>query len=444
MNQVLQGDALTVLREMPDQSVHCVVTSPPYWNLRDYLIAGQLGLEPVLDCLGWATGERCGKCYLCRMVKVFREVRRVLRKDGTCWVNIGDTYSSGGRTSRDGDAKLPARDMGTRAPTPKGLKAKDLCLVPWRLALALQADGWTLRQEIIWSKPNPMPGSQKDRCTTGHEYIWLLSRSSRYFCDMEAIREPAAAFNLHDLTGQGYAVPGQSPNNGNRPKVQHPSALSFGRTVNEPDRPGQTRSQHRPERQRVPGGWNTAHRTEDLQGRFDDREKERPVTSPFTRNRRSVWTIPPEPFPGAHFATFPQKLVEPCIKAGTSEAGQCPTCGTPWVRIVNREFVLQPDVSEERGVRKEGQTDESNGWAGSPRGTTATNTTGWKLPCKCPMAKPVPAVVLDPFGGSGTVAVVAERLGRDWLLIELSPEYAAMAEHRIYGAGPMLAAGLGT
>ncbi|MFT3712740.1 MAG: site-specific DNA-methyltransferase [Archangium sp.] len=216
------GDCLNVLRAMPAESVHACVTSPPYWGLRDYGVTGQIGAEPTVDQ------------YVSSLINVFREVRRVLRKTGTLWLNIGDSYTSGGRTWRDADKKNPARGMTYRAPTPKGLKPKDLIGIPWKLAFALQADGWYLRSDVIWSKPNPQPESVKDRPTRAHEYVFLLSKSERYFYDADAVKEPA--------------VDGRS-----------------------------------------------------------------------RRARRSVWTIQSEPLREAHFATFPPKLVEPCVLASTKK-----------------------------------------------------------------------------------------------------------------------------
>lgn len=212
---VIQGDAKIALPKLPDNSVQCVVTSPPYWSLRDYHIAGQIGLEPSVDQ------------FINRLVEVFTEVRRVLKDDGVLWLNIGDVYTSGDRGYRAPDKKHPVRAMTFRPPTPDGLKPKDLIGLPWRLAFALQRDGWYLRSDIIWHKPNCMPESVKDRPTRAHEYIFLFSKSDRYYYDHAAIKE-------------------------------------------------------------VNG-----------------------------RNRRTVWSIPTQSFKGAHFATFPATLIEPCILAGS-------------------------------------------------------------------------------------------------------------------------------
>lgn len=219
------GDAARILPTLPEKSFRCCVTSPPYWGLRDYGIKGQIGAEDEVES------------YVSNLVGVFREVRRVLADDGTLWLNIGDSYTSGNRRWRETDRKNPARAMSYRPPTPRGLKPKDLVGVPWRLAFALQADGWYLRSDIIWYKPNCQPESVKDRPTRSHEYVFLLSKSEDYYYDHDAVREPA-------------------------------------------DMPGQR------------------------------------------RNRRSVWSINTEPFAGAHFATFPPSLVEPCVIAGTARGDQ--------------------------------------------------------------------------------------------------------------------------
>ena len=250
------GDCLDVLRGMEDDSVHCCVTSPPYYGLRDYGMDGQIGLEPTPDE------------YVARMVAVFREVRRVLRDDGTCWVNLGDSYASGGRKTRDEDSKLEQRGMQIRPADPSGIKPKDLLGIPWRVAFALQADGWYLRQDIIWAKPNPMPESVRDRCTKSHEYIFLLTKSARYFYDHEAVKEPSL-----------YPP-------GTRQNVEK-------------------------------GGFNSKY--SEGSGRKGD-ESFRAIRE--KRNRRSVWTVATRPYSGAHFAVFPPQLIEPCILAG------CPVGGT--------------------------------------------------------------------------------------------------------------------
>jgi DNA modification methylase len=272
---LLEGDCRALLPTLPAASVHCVVTSPPYWGLRDYGCEGQLGLEPTPEA------------YVARMVEVFREVRRVLRDDGTLWCNMGDCYTSGDFTRQGNPRNVPqlpndweGTELGGRRRADHvravkrdlgDLKPKDLVGMPWRLAFALQADGWFLRADIIWAKPNPMPESVTDRPTKAHEYVFLLSKAARYFYDANAVREP----------GEGY---GRSAR-----------FRGFNWTNNRAFANGQ-------ERVREGGGANS----------FDE----------SGRNLRSVWTIPSAPFPDAHFATFPPALASRCIQAG------CPLGGT--------------------------------------------------------------------------------------------------------------------
>lgn len=319
--QILIGDARERLRELPDASVHCCVTSPPYFGLRDYGVEGQMGLE--------ATPAE----FVEGMVALLREVRRVLRDDGTLWLNLGDSYTTGGSTSERksdpkavGDVSRGVRRIGT----PEGLKSKDLIGIPWRVAFALQADGWWLRQDIIWSKPNPMPESVRDRCTKAHEYLFLLSKGPRYHFDQAAILEPCSP-NTHARLSQDVQnqVGSERANGGAK---TNGTMKAVGRKFD-------------------PGAGNKNNPS------FDAAM----AIMPTVRNKRSVWEVATQSFSGAHFATFPPALVEPCILAG------CPKGGT----------------------------------------------------------------VLDPFFGAGTTGLVADRLGRDCIGIELNPEYAALAERRI-------------
>jgi DNA modification methylase len=258
------GDCLEVLRTIPDGSARMCVTSPPYYGLRDYGVDGQIGLEATPDA------------FIAKMVEVFREVRRVLADDGTCWLNLGDSYASSGvgGTASDksglnhGRGVRPDQKSGIsfgRAPTPDGLASKQLLGIPWRVAFALQADGWFLRSDIIWHKPNPMPESVRDRPTKAHEYVFLLSKQPRYYYDAEAVRE--ACISTHPAGNRVTATKGR---------------IGSG------------------------GGWDA---------------KPNPAASipESGRNARTVWTITPRPFKGAHFATFPAELAERCIKAGSAE-----------------------------------------------------------------------------------------------------------------------------
>ena len=370
---ILNGDVIDCLRSLPDACVQCVVTSPPYWGLRDYGVEGQIGLEP--------TPEE----HVEKMVEVFREVRRVLRDDGTLWLNYGDCYAATGKSGggdqgerwKDHGADFTGPKGGKWRPAPDGLKPKDLVGMPWRIAFALQADGWYLRSDIIWSKPNPMPESVTDRPTKSHEYVFLLSKRPRYFYDADAIRE------AHKEPNRG---------NGERDRVNYNTGGIIGR------------------------------------GRVGEYEEGVRLYNPAGRNRRTVWEIPTQPMPEAHFATFPEALVEPCIKAGTSARGACPECGAPWRRVV------------EKGGGTTGASwhDHSNdlvrGQVAPPSATFRDyyrRDIGWQPSCTCGCEETIPCVVLDPFGGTGTVAKVARDLGRSSILIEINPEYVQIAKKRL-------------
>jgi len=386
--KILVNDCVESMKAMPDQSVHCCVTSPPYWGLRDYGHDGQIGLEHTPEA------------YVSKMVEVFREVRRVLRDDGTLWLNLGDSYAQSEIRNRNGESQdfyRPCRDgvAQTGRKQNHGLKPKDLVGIPWRVAFALQADGWWLRQDIIWHKPNPMPESVTDRCTKAHEYIFLMTKSDRYFYDADAINE--------------ISVTGVKPTKYGKGHGGH--AKSMGRNPSGNERPDAT------------------------------------PMSTASRNRRSVWTITTRPYSGAHFATFPPDLVEPCIQAGTSEEGCCPACGTPWERVVDiespdgrRAAVIKGNKAyDEDGNPLMGDNMIDHGVRGSWNSggkTLKRTTTGWRPGCECG-GDPVPCTVLDPFGGAGTTGLVADQLGRNAILCELNPEYANLAENRIRQDSPM-------
>ena len=383
--RIINADVLDGLRPLADGSVHCVVTSPPYWGLRDYGTAQWEGGNAACDhkqgraSTSHADGvidpehgrardsvagsNRCSKCgarridaqigleatpeeYVAKMVAVFREVRRVLRADGTAWLNLGSSFS-------------------------QYLKPKDMVPIPWMVAMALQKDGWYLRSDIIWSKPNPMPESVTDRPTKAHEYVFLLAKSARYYYDAEGIKEPASVGDHARNIDCRYMAPGQSEHTGLRK-----GGLSRG-PVPEND-----------------------HR---------DKMTEKEQCSGM-RNKRSVWTIAAQAFPGAHFATFPEKLVEPCILAGTSARGCCPKCGAGWERTTEPKSMATSSI--------------------------------WRPGCKCDAGDPVPATVLDPFFGSGTVGLVAAKVGRSFIGIDLSAAYCEMARKRIVDACGLLVRGL--
>lgn len=288
---ILVGDSRERLRDLADGSVHCCVTSPPYFGLRDYGMDGQMGLEPT-------PAE-----FVAGMVDLFREVRRVLRDDGTLWLNLGDSYATGskwgGSTGGKATKALHGIGGGGRGKTNPGLPDKQLLGIPWRVAFALQDDGWYLRQDIIWAKPNPMPESVRDRCTKSHEYLFLLSKSPQYHFDQRAIAEPVALSSIarlsQDVDAQAGSdrVPGKT--NGSMKAVGRGGRNAMrGQGLNRSDENG------------------AANR--------DGRDM-KVVGATDTRNKRSVWTVATRPFSGAHFATFPPALIEPCILAG------CPTGG---------------------------------------------------------------------------------------------------------------------
>jgi DNA modification methylase len=435
--RILVGDARAGLAALPAESVHCVVTSPPYWGLRDY------GLPPTVwggedpGCAhAWATAihpgmsggmaspmqahkglqnfqafgptehATCARCgawrgalgleptpaaYVAHLVEVFRAVRRVLREDATCWVNLGDSYATRWGSQRaEGRRGMEDNERSRGGPVVAGLKEKDLVGIPWRVAFALQADGWWLRSEIIWHKPSPMPESVTDRPTKAHEQLFLLAKAERYFYDADAIREDNSDAE-NNLARAGLI------------KRASPKDLAI--------------------RAADGNGLNPASETAYGQG---------------GRNKRSVWTIPSAPFSEAHFATFPPALVEPCLKAGTSERGACPACGAPWRRAVAETFVASS--GHLKGGQKGLYEHFASGWAQCRPGRIESETLGWAPTCACAAGEPRPCVALDPFAGAGTVGLVADRLGRDAILVDLKPEYAAMAERRIREEAPLLTA----
>lgn len=348
---------------------------------------GSLGLEPTIDL------------YVQHITEIFREVRRVLRKDGICFLNIGDSYahSAPGR-NRQGTGGQIVRPYGQTERVQKGnsnikhgLKPKDLCMIPARVALSLQSDGWWLRSEITWVKPNPMPESVTDRPTKSTEKIYLLTKSAKYFWDAEAVREGC--------------------NSG-------PSDIK--KMLESKERIG-----------------GLTKDSEDLLvagSKFTNIGRKRAVGNPSGRNLQDAWTIATEPFPEAHFATFPQKLVETCIKAGSSEKGCCPKCGAPWGRVVERKASTPGQTAgytRDCTLRNDG--DRAGSWTNQE-----IKVLGWQPSCKCGETDTNPCTILDPFGGSGTVGLVAAKMGRDAILLELKQEYCDMAAKRIKNEMGML------
>jgi len=388
MNEVVFGDCRTSMIDMIDRGdrVQMCVTSPPYFGLRDYGHPGQLGLEQT-------PAE-----YVANMVEVFSLVWYLLADDGVLWLNLGDSYSGSGpsgasyqsKTTREREGKTSdgafriSKTLSERGLTyaekkpipPAGLKNKDLIGIPWRVAFALQAAGWYLRQDIIWHKPNPMPESVTDRCTKAHEYLFLLSKSERYYFDNEAIKEPLGTVGNAQSRGP-KDTPGRGPRDGGNGGLSRMAAKMRAGEVE-------------------------------------------------TRNRRSVWTIATKPYKGAHFATFPPALIEPCILAGTSQEGHCPKCGKRWERIVKR-------TAENHIARQDRQVATGGaitGGVGKNFPDVRTESIGFFPSCTCGAA-PVPDVVFDPFMGSGTTAQVALQHGRRYLGCELNPDYEQLQKQRI-------------
>ena len=399
--QLLQGDNRQVLKTLPDQSVHCIVTSPPYFGLRDYGVDRQIGLEET------------PAAYVAELVTVFRECWRVLRDDGTLWLNLGDSYNSGssgglgGSTITGGQRNQAASNRSGRGYI-DGLKPKCLIGIPWRVAFALVDDGWILRSDIIWAKPNPMPESVTDRPTKAHEYIFLLTKSQRYYYDSEAVKEPAVKGAAGSEFHTGKSGIHQLGRSSTKPRSKADSFKREG-SKREQTIPGQGYGTHRPDREE------------------SDYDLE-------TRNRRSVWTVPTSPYPGAHFATFPPALIEPCILAGTSEHGCCNQCGAPWERVTKKGFTAHD--GETQSAYDKGSTANRLALlrqAARARGeeySSAKETIGWQPTCTC-NADIVPATVLDPFNGSGTTGAVACAHNRNYIGIDLSAAYIELAHDRI-------------
>lgn len=579
------GDMRDVLPTLHADSIHAVITSPPYWNLRDYGLspsiwggdpahehvfgteiiaggpAGQQGatsqrvgrsnvkeqsargrvLGAFCECGAWQGQlglEPTPEIYVEHLVLALREVRRVLRPDGTLWLNLGDSYiSTGGeRTYGSYDGAVgrgPATSRMGALASSTGLKPKDLAMVPARAAIALQADGWWLRKDIIWAKNNPMPESIEDRPTSSHEHVFLLAKSERYYYDGDAIRETAvyAEEARYDPGTDGLGGDdrrtGRSTRRFGKREAADPLGLERRPSGWAPPEGHNTMSG----RYKKPTGWNDGPTEDDRIGRYPRKQDAKQQLNgdrltgfndrwadslhPLGRNKRDVWTIATAPYPGAHFATFPPKLVEPMILASTSEHGVCPKCGGPWARIVTVTTVPRDmdrpqaqravELAEAAGltdahlraIRSTGSTDAGKaqvtqtGYGNNTNEVmalaaeakealggyfrefllTAVQTSGWRPTCGdyprttewreipgqkatesdahyqarvaprvalqadllalwAPLDDAVPATVLDPFGGAGTVALVAQQQRRKAVLVDLNPEYLKQAIER--------------
>ena len=424
---IVTGDALTVLRSMPSESVHCVVTSPPYWGLRDYGVEGQLGLE------------RTPAEYVDKVAAIFKEVHRVLRSDGTLWLNLGDCYATGAGNvgDRQGGGKQGEK-WGTRGPMTQpnrmpidGLKTKDMVGIPWRVAFRLQDDGWYLRSDCIWSKTNPMPSSVRDRPSTSHEYIFLLSKSEKYFYDAEAVKEPATGTARHRGHGVNKKI-AKLPTGWDTKPGTHGRIHRIGRE-------GPNSRMHV---NRDPAHANKQPHQYCRDSRYASAIRQNPSFSAAitglvaTRSLRTIWTFATQPYKEAHFATYPERLVNPCILAGTSEHGCCGVCSRPYRRIVSVEYSNVGNRTTNGPRSKEQRHKEFGGAGYDTRFERVSRTDGWQRACLCTdtlfaTTAPIPCTILDPFAGSGTTGVVSKKFGRDFIGIEISSEYAALAESRI-------------
>jgi DNA modification methylase len=411
---ILNANALHI--PLASGTVQTCVTSPPYYGLRSYL-----GNDDPLKAqeLG---AEQTPAEYVANMVAVFREVWRVLKDDGCLWLNLGDSYA----TSPAGN-KSWGNGVGTNKHYEKesihskdkkdygDCKPKDLLGIPWRVAFALQDDGWYLRSDIIWHKPNPMPESVTDRPTKSHEYIFLLTKSPRYYYDAEAVKEDCETAKPESAS---YRANGKSDSR-KKHAIYCPDCDGSG---DETDENGEDCHTCNGTGIANIGGAKTAVKNEGFWSP--------PAAG---RNRRTVWTVATQPYPGAHFATFPPKLIEPCILAGTSAKGQCPKCGAAWARVVERErkdrTQFEKGDPRYRPNKYNGAYENINGKGDA--GYTEVTTTGWQPTCACDAGEPVPQIVLDPFSGSGTTGRVAAQHGRQYIGLELNPEYIKLAPERM-------------
>jgi DNA modification methylase len=403
------GDCRPWLVALPADYAHAAITSPPYYGLRKYLpdghpaVGDEVGSEGRPDCLGWAAGAKCGECYVCRLVEVFAGVRRVLRRDGVLWLNLGDSYAMSGMGGNPAESayRKQATNAGSLIPgrrPPPGFRPKDMLGIPHRVAFALQADGWHLRADCVWHKRNAMPESVRDRPARSHEYVFMLTKSARNYFDMEAVKESNTAGTVRRLTSGPVRPIGAGAK----------AAVSRG-----------------------------------------DRGR-RGYSAATGRNLRSVWDIPVRGCKDAHFAVMAPALARRCLLASTSEEGVCPHCGSPWRRVVGRERrATRPGENTKVAASRDKLPAEEPGRDSGParferstlgqivgnrdpqRHVTETRTVGWEPGCGCADNKPAGAIVLDPFAGAGTTVREAVRFGRRAIGCELNETYAILARNRI-------------
>lgn len=474
---IINGDALEVLKRIEEGSVHVCITSPPYYGLRKY------GTRPIVwggdpACQhDWTkvhppghrgsdtkpgkmqhegnknrenlTSNTCSKCgawkgelgleptpemYVSHLVKIFREVSRVLREDGTCWLNIGDSYASGkGSCFNPGGNEntlnkgckesggIPTMRPNTSDVYAWGMKPKDMIGVPWMLAFALRSDGWWLRADLPWIKRNSMPSSVTDRPASSIEHVFLLAKSRKYFYDHIAVLQRSSESYNNDKRPRGTLRQRVNKNG------KYPDEGQF-RKQDEVGNPQYTGFNERYAQKTAESGVLPTRnfRDSDLffrtwQGLLHNEDGE-PM----------ALVVNPRSYKGAHFASFPLSLIEPMIVASTSEKGCCPHCGSPWTRVVDKDpYQYRPTTGS--GNQKTDQSPEASGGLAGTGGHVAVDyeTVGWKMSCNCIYADPEPCLVLDPFGGSGATGAAAKNLGRNSLIIELKEEYCKLAEDRI-------------
>jgi len=435
---ILPGHVLATLPRLKPALVQTCITSPPYWGLRDY------GTDPVpwpevryrpmpgLDAEVVVPGgpDRLGleatpTAYVGHLVAVFREVARVLRKDGTLWLNLGQAFNAARDGGHPGGTKQwrpeQVKYAGRSGANASGFKAKDLLPLDWLVAFALQADGWYLRAWLPWVKRNPMPGSQRDRPTASCEVVFLLGHpesGGHYVYDHEAVMQSAT----------------QKPQRRSKPHAKRcavggelayhpPERLDTGAVRDEPGQDSKSGTRT----------WRTADAFfGSLQAILDGGQGllSSPEGDPL------ALVVNTQPYKGAHFAVFPPSLVEPCIKAGAPEHGCCPTCGTAWRRVTGTPEAAEGGRTSgniERKVATAGERARTNTHLGSsvPWVATTTPTVGWRPGCSCPENTPVPCTVLDPFGGAGSTGLAAKKLGRRAILCELSDAYVEQQVERV-------------